>query len=295
MANGTWLTRALGAFGVGCGATLLLAPKPMARLTGLDGKRRQTMLRAVGARELLSSAGALVQPKTTIWPRARLAGDGMDLAVLGLSLRPRDAHRRRIGLSLAAVAGITALDAMAGRSSARAGGESRSAALHSVTINRPAAELYRFWRDFENLPRIMPHLESVESSGDGRSHWRAQAPAGKTVEWDAELIEDRPNQFIAWRSLPDADVRNSGSVRFRPAPGGRGTEVTVELRYEPPGGGIGAAVAKLFGREPQQEVSADLRAFKQVMETGEIVHSDASLKPGPQPAQPQPVGAGSRA
>ncbi|WP_406696340.1 SRPBCC family protein [Singulisphaera sp. Ch08] len=100
----------------------------------------------------------------------------------------------------------------------------------SITINRPAEELYRFWRNFENLPRIMTHLESVQVTGDRRSHWKAKAPVGSTVEWDAEITEDRPNELIAWRSLEGADVENSGAVRFVPAPGGRGTEVHVEMR-----------------------------------------------------------------
>jgi uncharacterized membrane protein len=106
------------------------------------------------------------------------------------------------------------------------------------------------------------------------------------VEWDAEITEDRPNELIAWRSLPDSQVPNSGQVRFRDAPGNRGTEVIVELKYQPPGGKIGALIAKLFGEEPGQQVKGDLRRLKQVMEIGEIVHSDASIYPGPHPAQP---------
>lgn len=140
----------------------------------------------------------------------------------------------------------------------------------SVIIDRSPAELYQYWRNFENLPRFMNHLESVSTSGEKRSHWVAKAPAGTTVEWDAEIINDKENELIAWRSLEGADVDNSGSVRFQPAAGNRGTEVKVELRYDPPGGVIGAAVAKLFGEEPNQQIQEDLRRFKQVMEAGEI-------------------------
>jgi uncharacterized membrane protein len=132
----------------------------------------------------------------------------------------------------------------------------------------------------------MAHLESVQVLDDRRSHWKAKAPAGTTVEWDAETIEDRPNELIAWRSLPDATVPNSGTVRFKDAPGDRGTEVLVQLSYQPPGGKVGALIAKLFGEEPKQQVKGDLRRFKQVMETGEIVHSDASIHRGPHPAYP---------
>ncbi|HEY0079305.1 MAG TPA: SRPBCC family protein [Pyrinomonadaceae bacterium] len=139
----------------------------------------------------------------------------------------------------------------------------------SMTINRSPEELYRFWRNFENLPRIMSHLESVRVTSEGRSHWVAKAPAGTTVEWDAEIYNEKENELIAWRSLEGSQVNNAGSVRFQPAAGGRGTEVKVSLKYDPPGGTIGAALAKLFGEEPEQQVREDLRRFKQFMETGE--------------------------
>jgi uncharacterized membrane protein len=136
-------------------------------------------------------------------------------------------------------------------------------------VNRPAAELYRYWRNFENLPKFMDHLESVRTTGEKRSHWVAKAPAGTTVEWDAEIINEKENELIAWRSLENADVDNAGSVRFQEAPAGRGTEVRVSLEYDPPGGMVGAAIAKLFGEAPDQQIQEDLRRFKQVMEAGE--------------------------
>ena len=140
----------------------------------------------------------------------------------------------------------------------------------SVTINRSPEELFRFWRNFENRPRFMNHLESVHVTGGNRSHWVAKAPAGTTVEWDAEVYNEKENELIAWRSLEGADVDNAGSVRFERAPGGRGTVVRVVLKYDPPGGVIGAAVARLFGENPEQQVDEDLRRFKQLMETGEV-------------------------
>jgi uncharacterized membrane protein len=140
----------------------------------------------------------------------------------------------------------------------------------SVTVNRPPEEVYRFWRDFQNLPRFMNHLESVSDLGSGRSHWVAKAPAGKTVEWDAEVYNEKENELIAWRSLEGADVDNAGSVRFEPAPEGRGTTVRVTLKYDPPAGKLGSLVAKLWGEEPSQQIEEDLRRFKQVMEAGEI-------------------------
>ncbi len=139
----------------------------------------------------------------------------------------------------------------------------------SVTINKQPAELYRFWRNFENLPRFMNHLEAVQTLGDNRSHWVAKAPAGRTVEWDAEIYNEKENELIAWRSLEGADVDNAGSVRFESDPGGRGTIVRVALKYDPPGGTLGKLVAKLFGEAPDQQVEEDLRRFKQLMEAGE--------------------------
>ena len=142
--------------------------------------------------------------------------------------------------------------------------------LESVTINRPIADLYRFWRNLENLPQFMRHLESVEKVTDTISHWRAKGPAGTIVEWDAEIHNEVPNQVIGWRSLEGADVVSAGSVNFDSAAGGRGTRVTVHLQYSPPGGKVGAAVAKLFGRDAETEIREDLRRFKQLLEAGEV-------------------------
>jgi uncharacterized membrane protein len=138
----------------------------------------------------------------------------------------------------------------------------------SVTINRPAAELYRFWHNFENLPRFMNHLEEVRVTGDGRSHWRTKGPAGSSVEWDAEIYNEKENEMIAWRSLEGSQVDNAGSVHFTPAPGGQGTELRVVLKYDPPAGFLGSLVARLFGESPAQQIDEDLRRFKQLMESG---------------------------
>ena len=144
----------------------------------------------------------------------------------------------------------------------------------AVTINKPRAEVYGFWRRFEQLPRFMTHLESVTEQGNGVSHWVAKAPAGGTVEWDAEIVEEREGELISWRSRPGAEIPNGGTVRFVDGPVGRGTEVHVALTYDPPGGAAGAAVAKVFGEEPDQQVREDLRRFKRLLETGEIATTD---------------------
>lgn len=140
----------------------------------------------------------------------------------------------------------------------------------SVTIDRSPAELYQFWRNFENLPQFMKHLENVTVLEGNRSHWKASAPMGFTVEWDAEVTSDQPNERIGWQSLEGADIVNSGVVEFRPTRN-RGTEVEVTMIYEAPGGKAGALLAKLFGEEPSQQIAEDLRRFKRLMETGMII------------------------
>jgi uncharacterized membrane protein len=135
----------------------------------------------------------------------------------------------------------------------------------SVVIDCPPQELFQFWRNLENLPRVMRHLKSVENRGQGRSHWIATGPTGD-VEWDAEIIHERQNEMIGWRSLPGGSVDTAGSIHFRPAPGNWGTEVTVVLSYNPPAGRVGASLAWLLRQDPQCQVREDLQTFKRSME-----------------------------
>jgi uncharacterized membrane protein len=151
-----------------------------------------------------------------------------------------------------------------------ADGQSGVRVRRAMTINRRREEVYSFWRNFENLPRFMKHLEAVQLLDDQHSHWTARGPFNMKVEWDAEIIEDKPNEKISWRSLPGSQVFNAGSVIFLDAPNGRGTEIQITIQYDPPAGSAGAAIAKLLGEEPTVQVLDDLRRFKQVMEAGEI-------------------------
>lgn len=146
----------------------------------------------------------------------------------------------------------------------------------ATTIARPVKEIFDFWRNFENLPRFMDHLESVRVIDSKRSHWVAKGPAGHEVQWDAEIINEIPNELIAWRSLEGAEVDNAGSVHFTAAPGNRGTEVRVVLKYDPPAGKLGTLVAKLFHQEPSQQIREDLRRLKQIFETGEVAIAEAT-------------------
>jgi uncharacterized membrane protein len=223
-----------------------------------------------------------------------VAGDALDLALLGKVIANPENHRGRALFATANVLAVTALDVMAARTLSQ---QPRTIAnegadkgivrtKRSLTVNKSPEECYAFWHNFENLPQFMRHLESVTVTGERRSHWKAKAPAGASVEWDAETTDDRPNELIAWRSTENADVYNAGRVRFERAPGGRGTEVRIELEYKPPFGKLGSKVAMLWREEPGQQVMDDLRHFKQVMETGEILFSDATKQRGPHPAQP---------
>ncbi|MBW4518265.1 MAG: cyclase [Scytolyngbya sp. HA4215-MV1] len=145
----------------------------------------------------------------------------------------------------------------------------------TLTIqNKSPEELYRFWRNFENLPTFMKHLQSVTVFDNQRSHWVASAPLDTRVEWDAEIINDQENQLIAWASVEGADVENSGFVRFKAASHERGTEVKVVIEYNLPGGALSAAIAKVFGEAPEQQIGDDLRRFKMLMETGEIATTE---------------------
>jgi uncharacterized membrane protein len=281
------LARGLGWLSIGLGAAEIAAPRALARVIGLrdDRPTRNTMI-ALGLREIAQGVAILTQPQSPRRVWSRVGGDVIDLALLGKSWSGAS-DRNRVALATAAVAGVTVVDLFAARQLSRgASGRKPIHVVRAITLNRPPNEVYAFWREFENLPRFMQHLEEVSVVDDRRSHWKAKAPAGTAVEWDAEIVEDRPNELISWRSLEGAGMPNNGSVRFAPAPGDRGTEVLVELLYEPPAGTIGATIAKLFGREPGQQVSSDLRRFKQVMETGEVVHSDASIHRMPHPARP---------
>lgn len=272
-------TRLLGLASLGLAAAPLLRTDEVARMTGTDkSANASALLKSVGARELLHAATLLAGPASMVW--TRVAGDALDLTLLERARRDeKGQRRRRIALTAAAVVGITAVDLWAAvRTGRRQHGRGRPGPLHldaSITVNKPVEEVYSYWRDLENLPSFMLHLQSVQTNGDGVSHWKANAPVKKSVEWDAEMTGDEPNKRISWRSLPKADIDNAGTVHFATSPDGRATEVRVSLHYDVPGGAVGRAAAKLLGEEPEQQVRDDLRRFKQVMETGDIVRSDA--------------------
>ena len=293
------LARGLGWFSLGLGLAELLAPRGVAKVAGLRGNTG--LIRLFGLREIASGIAIFTQgrrPAGALW--SRVVGDALDLACLGAAYATPGNDKARLTFATANVLAVTALDVLCAQ---QLGADADGAKTErgkvpvnkSIVVNAPAEEVYRYWRDFENLPRFMRYLESVTVTGEGRSHWVAKAPGG-SVEWDAEVTEDRPNELIAWRSLEGSEVETSGSVRFEPAVGGRGTVIHVQLDYNPPAGAVGALIAKLFGEDPDAQMQIDLRRFKQVIELGEIVASDGTLTgegyTEQRPAQPPGVGLG---
>jgi uncharacterized membrane protein len=183
-------------------------------------------------------------------------------------------------LATTAVAGVAALDLAASTRSTAAEGKRESASRTHLrafaTIRCEPQVAYEYWRNFENFPQFMAHVESVQVSAADRSTWRVKGPAGIHLEWDAEIIRDDPGSVISWRTLPGSTVSHSGGVRFRPAPRDQGTEVSLDIVYGQPGGRAGELAAKLLGEQPRQQVADDLRRFKQLIEAGSITRSDAS-------------------
>ena len=221
--------------------------------TGVNVGRRERWISAIAAAAVTAYGLRRRRGRQILLP---IAG-----ALIGRAVSGRCAVNRMLGRN-------TALDGAPSSpvTSVRRGGGVR--VDESIVLNRPRGEVYRFWRNLENLPRFMDHLEAVTVVNDRRSHWTAKGPAGSRVEWDAEIHNEIPNELIAWRSLEGSEVDNAGSVRFMPTENGD-TEVRVVLRYAPPAGKLGAAVARLLGEDPSRQVADDLRRLRQVVEAGE--------------------------
>jgi uncharacterized membrane protein len=288
------LANGLGMFSLGLGLAEVTAPGALAKFIGVNNdEKSRTILRSYGAREIGTGLGILAQKRPAGWMWGRVGGDMLDIATLAAAMSRPEADRAKIGRAIAMVLGVTALDVycaqnLSNETAVESDGDTEAGipVIRVITINKSPEEVYAFWRNFENLPRFMAHLEAVHTFGDHRSHWVAKAPGGTTAEWDAEVVDEIPGRMIAWRSLEGAEVDNSGCVRFERATGGRGTVVNVELRYNPPGGAIGGLFAKLFGEDPGQQIAHDLRSLKQILEVGEVVNSDASIHDRMHPAQP---------
>lgn len=294
--EGRSLASFLGFFSLALGAAQVLAPRGVSRAIGLRPTAATTaVMRGLGVREIVNGMGIVAQPASKEWLGARVGGDLMDLALIGAALLKSERPARTL-LAGAAVLGVGALDMLGTERLAEARKAptrrrvpgNRSHVLRSITVGVPRNEAYALWRHFSNLPQFMEGIESVELLSDGRSRWLARGPAGTSIEWESEIVEDEPGRLIRWRSVEGSTVHHSGSVRFEDTPRGEGTVVTVEMRYAPPGGKIAAGLLKMFRKEPGQQVGDDLRRFKQVLETGEVLLSDATSGRTPRHAQPLP-------
>ncbi len=257
------VAQGLGWFSIGLGLAEVAAPGLLAALMGT--KKRPFLMTLFGVREITAGAGLLTSQDPAPWLWSRVVGDMMDLSALGVALLAQRKTRLRTLAATAAVAGVTALDLVcAQKASARP-----LRIQKAISINRSPEEAYRFWHQFEQYPRFMKRVSSVQPQGERRLHWVAQGPEGKPLEWDAEIVEDRPNELIQWRSADSSWLCHWGNVRFERAPGGRGTVVRVEMSWEP-AGMLAAAAAGLLGKAPALQLQEDLRRMKQLIETGEI-------------------------
>jgi uncharacterized membrane protein len=269
------LSRALGWASVGLGLPLLVRPTDTAQAVGIGSSPRHRLAATlVGIREFAAAAGLLVRP-SSVWLWSRVAGDAMDLAMLGRALKNSDGRGiRRTAAATAGVAAIAAVDLYAALTRSRK--ESAMEITGTTTIRTSPEELYAFWRQLDRLPTFMAHVDEVTTTGERTSHWKVSAPFGRTVEWDAEITDEDPGRSIAWKSVGSADVENEGAVRFAPAPRDQGTEIHATIRYSMPGGKLGEAVARYFGEDPHQQLDDDLRRLKQIVETGEVVRSEGA-------------------
>lgn len=246
----TRLARSLGWFSIGIGLAELTAPRALARFLGV--REHPALIRALGLREIASGLGILTGRRRNGWLWARVGGDVIDLGLLTAAVP--DASGRAAG-ALVAVAGVTALDVVASRAGRRDGRDEQATrpAKHTIMIDRSCEDLYLFWRNVENFPRVMRDLDSVRALDGGRSHWVGRGRRGTRVEWDAEMevTGGAPGSSVAWRSVPGSPVETWGAVRFTPRRGGRGTLVEMEMK-------------------PGADVTDALRRCKWLIETGEI-------------------------
>lgn len=269
------LARGVGWLSLGLAATQLVAPRLVLHLIGASTSRRATaVVRLLGLAKLGTGLAVLFRPRRPGPLIARVAHDVLDLGLAEV------AGTHRVFGALA-IGGVGAVNTIAARRAIAASPEKR--VMYSVTINRPADEVYAFFRRFESFPGFMDHIEAVRELDERHSLWIARLPTGRSIEWKARITEDRPGEAIAWESI-ESPIKTAGRITFAQAPGSDLTEVRVEMKL----GLVGrasAALAKLFAK-PQ--IKGDLRRFKQVLETGEVLFSDASAHEGKHPAQPDP-------
>ncbi len=282
--HGTAISRGLGWFSIAVAATELAAPRQVAKALGLRPTLgTTTTIRLLGLRELATGMSILLQPRRPLPIWARVAGDVTDIGLLAIGAAGAKTSPLRASLGLAGLAGVTALDAYAAFRVTKHQDEAQAPVMFSVTINKSPAEVYAYFRKLSHLPAFMRYLESVDERADGTSHWVAKLPIGGTVAWDAEIVEERAGELLAWRTTSGAPLAHEGRVTFAKAPGRTSTEVRVAMTAAFAGSRHSRLLAKSFAK-PQ--IKGDLRRLKQILETGEVLLSDASVHRGHHPAQP---------
>jgi uncharacterized membrane protein len=294
------LPDALGWASAIVGAPLLLASRAAVEAIGMgDAPGHRRAAEFVGIRDLAAAAGLLLR-SSPAWLWARVGGDLADMTLLGLGAQrsgllgrtrrtgrmgriagpgrmPKNVDRSRatrVAVAAAGMVGLTGVDLYAAMTRSRPTTSLRLTS--SVTVAVPALQAYELWRLLERLPAFLTHVDEVRVTGPDTSHWRASAPFGAPVEWDAQIVDDVPGERLAWLSLAGGAVANAGDVAFSPAPGGRGTEIHLTLYYRTSGARAATALARYFGERPARQLDGELRRFKQIAETGEVVRSEGA-------------------
>lgn len=277
-ARGVRLAQGLGWYSLGLGVAQLVAPRLFARALGVKGGGG-ALVRVLGVRELLSGLGLLGSKRAVGSLSARIAGDVVDLALLGLAIAQPNNGRRRLIAATAATAVATGLDVLARRHLAADPSRAERVAAETrvgkaITIDADPGDVYAAWRHLDNLTAIFPELRGVERLDALRSRWTARGPGGVKLRWEAEIVDDVPGEMIAWTTV-NGWLDTEGVVRFMRAPGGRGTEVVVEMRYHTRGRALGRAAAAGLGLEPSLVLDRGLRRLKQLIEIGEPMRARA--------------------
>jgi uncharacterized membrane protein len=271
----TRATQALGWFSLVVGLTEIISPGAMGKLMG--ARPRAGLTRLFGLREVAAGLGLLSGRRTSLWLWSRVGGDVLDLASLGRLLSAKHADKENVSIVLGSVAAVTAIDLYC----AIKASEKEAvpfAVVEKISVGRPSAELFAWWRAPDRLARIMAHVAEVSDPGDGTTHWKTHSGS---FEWVSEFTEERPGELLRWRSIR-GDLSSEGSVRFCPAPADHGTEVVLEWRIKPPLGDLGGAALQAFKIVPRKLSLHALRRFKSLAETGEApsLRENPTARPG---------------
>jgi uncharacterized membrane protein len=273
----------MGLASVALGIAKVAAPRALARLAGLPDRPFATQIvRALGAREVVVGVGLIARRRASPWLWARVAGDALELALLGAAVGTGRADRRRAAGALGVLAGVAALDVACAVAATRRRSGLDAPVRRSVTVARARTDVYRFWRDLSNAPAFMADIESVDVLDDRRSRWSAHGPVGPVVSWEVLIVDARPDELLRWRSVEGAqsDVRAEGVVRFADALDGRGTEVELELGYGLPSDAPERAAAFVARAAEPERIEADLARCRELLETGRVARPDGERRPG---------------